>query len=70
MSNSRRVFLKKAASATIGAFAIPTIVPSYLLGSKAPCNRINVAVIGIGRQTVSPNLPQFLSSDNAKVVAD
>lgn len=54
---------------TAGAIAIPTIVPSYLLDRKSPANRINVAVIGIGRQTVSPNIPQFLKSDNAQIVA-
>ncbi len=69
MKRDRRTFLKKAALATAGAFAIPTVLPSYLLGSTAPSNRINVAVIGIGRQTVSPNIPQFLQSGNAQIVA-
>lgn len=54
---------------TIGAFALPDIVPSYLLGKKSPANRINIAVIGIGRQTVNPNIPQFLKSENAQIIA-
>lgn len=54
---------------TIGAFALPDIVPSYLLGNKSPANRINIAVIGIGRQTLSPNIPQFLKSENAQIIA-
>jgi hypothetical protein len=54
---------------TIGAFALPDVVPSYLLGNKSPANRINIAVIGIGRQTVSPNIPQFLKSDDAQIIA-
>jgi hypothetical protein len=54
---------------TIGAFALPEIVPSYLLGKKSPANRINIAVIGIGRQTVNPNIPQFLKSENAQIIA-
>jgi myo-inositol 2-dehydrogenase/D-chiro-inositol 1-dehydrogenase len=69
MNNTRRSFLKKAALGTTGAFVIPTIVPSYLLGNSAPSNRINVAMIGIGRQTISPNIPQFLKSDNAQIIA-
>jgi len=69
MNNTRRSFLKKAALGTAGAFVIPTIVPSYLLGNSAPSNRINVAMIGIGRQTISPNIPQFLKSDNAQIIA-
>lgn len=69
MSSNRRTFLKRSAIGAAGAFAIPTLVPSYLLGKKAPGNRINIGVIGIGRQTVSPNIPQFLKSDNAQIVA-
>jgi myo-inositol 2-dehydrogenase/D-chiro-inositol 1-dehydrogenase len=69
MSSNRRTFLKRSAIGAIGAFAAPTVVPSYLFGKKAPSNRISVAVIGIGRQTVNPNIPQFLRSDNAQIVA-
>jgi hypothetical protein len=69
MTNNRRTFLKNAALGTIGAFAIPTIIPSYLLGSSAPSNKINVAMIGIGRQTVNPNIPQFLHSIHSQIVA-
>jgi len=69
MTSNRRTFLKRSAIGSIGAFAIPSIVPSYLLGPKSPANRINVGVIGIGRQTVNPNIPQFLKSDNAQIVA-
>ena len=69
MKTCRRSFLKKTALGTVGAFAVPTVLPSYLLGNIAPGNRINVAVIGIGRQTVNPNIPQFLKSDHAQIVA-
>src|SRR4030042_2790031 len=65
----RRDFIKSTAIGTAGAMAMPTIIPSYLLDRKSPANRINVAVIGIGRQTVSPNIPQFLKSENAQIVA-
>jgi predicted dehydrogenase len=69
MPQNRRTFLKRSTFGTLGAFAIPHIVPSYLTGSRSPGNRINIGVIGIGRQTVSPNIPQFLKSDNAQIVA-
>jgi len=69
MSSNRRTFLKNSAMGTIGAFAFPDVVPSYLLGNKSPANRINIAVIGLGRQTVSPNIPQFLKSENAQIIA-
>jgi myo-inositol 2-dehydrogenase/D-chiro-inositol 1-dehydrogenase len=69
MTSNRRTFIKRSAIGTIGAFAVPTIVPSYVLGPEAPGNRINVGVIGIGRQTVNPNIPQFLKSDNAQIIA-
>ncbi len=69
MNIKRRDFIKSASLGAAGAFALPTIVPSYLLDRKSPANRINVAVIGIGRQTVSPNIPQFLKSENAQIVA-
>ena len=69
MSSNRRTFLRKSVMGTIGAFALPDVVPSYLLGKKSPANRINIAVIGIGRQTVNPNIPQFLKSENAQIIA-
>ena len=52
-----------------GAMSIPTILPSSVFGSAAPGNRINVAVIGCGRQSVKPNIPQLLGSDLAQVIA-
>lgn len=69
MSSNRRTFLKRSVIGAAGAFAIPTIIPSYLIGSKGPANRINVGVVGLGRQTVSPNIPQFLKSEHAQIVA-
>ncbi len=68
MSN-RRTFLKTTALGTAGAFTVPHILPSYLFGSTAPSNKINIAIIGIGRQSFDFNLPQLLGSGNAQVVA-
>ena len=39
------------------------------LGKASPSNRITVGVIGIGRQTVQINLPQFFSMPDVQVAA-
>jgi myo-inositol 2-dehydrogenase/D-chiro-inositol 1-dehydrogenase len=52
-----------------GAISIPSFLPSSVFGSASPSNRINVAVIGCGRQSVKPNIPQLLGSALAQVVA-
>lgn len=69
MNTTRRIFLKITALGAAGTFAIPTIVPSSLFGATAPSNRINVAIIGCGRQAVQPNIPQLQSSIHAQIVA-
>ncbi len=52
-----------------GAIAVPTIVPSSVFGAHAPSNRITIGLIGMGRQMIRPNLPQFLKLPDAQVVA-
>ncbi len=59
--HSRRDFIKLA--------AVPLIVPSSVFGARAPSNRINVAMLGMGRQAMRPNLDQFLRSPDVQVVA-
>ncbi|MCU0246760.1 MAG: Gfo/Idh/MocA family oxidoreductase [Bryobacter sp.] len=49
--------------------AAPLFVPARLLGKSAPSKRITVGMIGVGRQTVTVNLPQFLSMADVQVVA-
>jgi predicted dehydrogenase len=45
-------------------------VPSVaLFGAAAPSNRVNVGVIGVGRQTVIVNLKQFLAMPDVQVTA-
>lgn len=62
--------MKKASLATAGALAAPTIVPSTVFGKNAPSNRINVGMIGTGRQAINVNLKQgFLNLDNCRVMA-
>lgn len=45
----RRNFIKTTGIASAGAFVVPTIVPSFVLGKNAPSNRVNIAQIGCGR---------------------
>ena len=69
MKTTRRSFIKNTAIGAAGAIAMPTILPSNVFGNPAPSNRITVAMIGCGRQTVQPNIPQLLGSKNAQIVA-
>jgi len=67
---SRRSFIKKSSLAATGAFGVPYILPSSVFGKNAPSNRINVGMIGTGRQAIGVNLKQgFLTLDNCRVVA-
>ena len=59
MNLSRRTFILGAGVGTAG----------LLLGKASPSNRITVGVIGIGRQTVQINLPQFFSMPDVQVMA-
>ena len=45
----RRSFIKTTGVAGAGAFVVPTIVPSFVMGKNAPSNRVNIAQIGCGR---------------------
>ena len=68
---TRRSLLKRAALAAT-APVFPNIIPSRLLGADgavSPNNRVNVALIGTGRQVFYANLPWFLSSEEVQVVA-
>jgi myo-inositol 2-dehydrogenase / D-chiro-inositol 1-dehydrogenase len=65
---SRRSFVGRGAAAA-AACAAPAIVPSWVLGAHAPSGRVNVGLIGMGRQMTTPNLPQFLALPSVRVVA-
>lgn len=69
MKTNRRTFLMQSTVTSVGAIGIPSIIPANVMGSTAPSNRINVAMIGCGRQTVNPNIPQLLASKNAQIYA-
>jgi myo-inositol 2-dehydrogenase/D-chiro-inositol 1-dehydrogenase len=66
---TRREFIRKSTAGTLGLMVLPTIVPSYVFGKEAPSNRINVAMIGCGRQAINPNIPQFLKSEAGQILA-
>ena len=62
---SRRAFLRGTATAAI---ALPTIVPSVVLGANAPSNRVTMGCIGVGRMGRG-DAQQFLRFDNAQMIA-
>ena len=61
IQHKRRDFLTYA--------AMPLILPSRVFGAGAPSNKITVAMLGMGRQAMRPNLDQFLQSPDSQVVA-
>lgn len=63
--STRRGFLK----ACLAAGVAPAIVPNVVFGDTAPSKRINVGMIGMGRQAVHVNLPPFLTMPEVRVVA-
>jgi myo-inositol 2-dehydrogenase / D-chiro-inositol 1-dehydrogenase len=65
---TRRQFLRTAGKTGV-ILGFPTVVPANVLGKQAPSNRIQVGMIGMGRQAMYANLPPFLQSDDARVVA-
>ncbi len=68
MSNTKitRRQVLKTAGVTLG---FPAIVPSSVFGKNAPSNRINIGMIGMGRQAIYVNTDPFLSSEDCQVVA-
>ena len=65
---TRRQMLRSV-SATGMALTVPNIVPSSVLGKNAPSNRINVGMIGMGRQAFYANTNPFLQSKDCKIIA-
>lgn len=71
-SNSKRITRRdvlKAAGAAGVALGFPAIVPSSVFGKDAPSNRINIGMIGMGRQAMYVNTLPFLQSEDCRVVA-
>ena len=65
----RRLFVKNALATTAGAFVIPTIIPSNVIGKNSPGNKINIGLIGCGRIARDHNLPEILKYDNVRLIA-
>ncbi|MEP6748384.1 MAG: Gfo/Idh/MocA family oxidoreductase [Bacteroidota bacterium] len=71
-SNSRRDFIKKSITGTLGVTAlsgIPSIVPASVFGKYAPSKRVNVGVIGTGRIGREWDMPGTIKFDQARMLA-
>jgi len=66
---SRRGFLKGAGILAAATAVGPLILPRRLFGANAPSGKINIAMIGMGRQMMHSNLAPFLQSPDCQVVA-
>jgi predicted dehydrogenase len=68
---TRRQFLRTAAAAAT-ACAAPSVIPASALGlagATAPSQRINVGMIGVGRQARTYNAKQFLGMPDVQILA-
>ncbi len=65
---SRRRFLTSAAGTTEAAVSFPYFVPSSVLGSVAPSNRIVMGCIGVGGRGTN-NMRGFMATGQVQVVA-
>ncbi len=68
LSFSRREFCRTALGAT-AAMSIPLIIPSRLLGTDAPSNRLRIGQIGCGRIARAHDMPGVFKSGLADIVA-
>ncbi len=69
---TRRQFLTRTTLAAAAAFAAPMFIPASALGRDghvAPSERINVALIGLGKLGRNSHLPGILGKQDAQVVA-
>ena len=66
---TRRQFLKLSLATTTAAIAVPTLIPSSVLGQGAPSKKIHIGQIGCGRIANEMDLPGILKHDIARVVA-
>lgn len=53
----------------MGSIVIPTIVPSSVLGSNAPSNKINIGQIGCGRIAREHDIAETIRYDQARFIA-
>ena len=68
---TRRSFLRNSAGAVATSLALPTLIPSAVLGKDgavAPSETIAVGFIGTGSHGTSWNLPPYLKQPDARVL--
>lgn len=66
---TRREYLKTSFLGATGLFMAPTVVPSKVIGKRAPSNNINIAQIGWGRIATGHDLPGVLSDPGTRLIA-
>ncbi len=66
---TRRSFVETTLKTTAAAIAVPTIVPSSVLGKNAPSNKIQIGQIGCGRIAREHDLPGTWRHDVARIVS-
>lgn len=66
MKVSRRKFLQQSGLAVA---AVPTLVPSHVLGKDAPSEIVTMGFIGVGSQGTNVNLKYFLRQDDCRALA-
>jgi len=66
---TRREYLKQSILGSAGLFMAPSIIPSSVMGKRAPSKNINIAQIGWGRIAIGHDLPGVLSDPGTRLVA-
>ena len=65
----RRISRRRFIGSATAAAAIPTIVPSHVLGADAPSNQITLGLIGAGIHGAGWNLDGFRRCKDARILA-
>ena len=65
----RRNFIRNTLTGTAGIIVVPTIVPAFVFGKKAPSNRIHIGQIGCGRIGRSHDMFETFKYEDAMLVA-
>ena len=65
----RRKFLQTSLIGATATVIVPTIIPSSVMGSYAPSNKINIGQIGCGRIAQSHDMPGTLQHEVARMIA-
>jgi hypothetical protein len=65
----RRTLLWQATAASVGAIALPQIVPSSVFGADVPSNKLNLGIIGCGGRACD-HVEHTLTSENIVALCD